>query len=43
MSANWVDPPKRERKKNYSEMAPPRTTAPKTAGPRIPKVRGVGR
>jgi hypothetical protein len=43
MSANWVDPPKRERKKNYNESEYYRkamsTGVTKTAGPRIPKVR----
>ena len=41
ISANWVDPPKRDRKKNYNEMEYRKAmsaTGPKTAGPRIPKI-----
>jgi len=41
MSANWVDPPKRERKKNYNELEYYRkamSSGPKSSGPRIPKI-----
>jgi SWI/SNF-related matrix-associated actin-dependent regulator of chromatin subfamily A member 5 len=43
IGANWVDPPKRERKKNYNEteyyrkaFLPPGGS--KTSGPRLPKM-----